>query len=119
MSRLLLILANDDVRARAVQMIAEAPEDQNARLWAMLGDVASQVTWHGLKLTSEDWKDIFTASLRRELRTVPNLEGTGFVVLGMRTSDMTVAEFADLMTVVEAFGAQHGVTFHEPARRAA
>lgn len=132
MGRTYLILTNDTIRARAVRMIAEAPEksrveikgpvrslDQNARLWAMLSDVASQVKWHGLTLSSEDWKDVFTASLRKEVRTVPNLDGNGFVVLGMRTSDMDVPEFGDLMTLIEAFGAQHGVVFHAPADRRA
>lgn len=132
MSRQLLILANDDVRARAVKLIAEAEErsrveikgpvrslDQNARMWAMLTDVSEQVRHHGLKLSADDWKDLFTASLRRELRPVPNLDGDGFVLLGLHTSDLTVPEMGDLMTLIEAFGAQHGVVFHAPADRKA
>lgn len=29
---------------------------QNARMWAMLTDVASQMQWHGQRLTPDDWK---------------------------------------------------------------
>ncbi len=53
---------------------------QNRRLWAMLTDVSQQVEWHGQKLAPEDWKHIFSASLKQQ-RAVPGLDG-GFVVLG-------------------------------------
>jgi hypothetical protein len=84
--------------------------EQNSRLWAMLSEVSAQVEWYGRKLTPEDWKHIFTASLRK-LDVVPNLEGTGFVALGLHTSKMTVAEMTDLMQLMEAFGAERGVRF--------
>lgn len=31
---------------------------QNARLWAMLGDVSKQVNWHGRKLSPTAWKHV-------------------------------------------------------------
>ena len=85
---------------------------QNDRLWAMLTDVAQQVEWAGSKRSVEAWKDIFTAALRSAnhgLDVVPGLNG-GFVLLGMHTSGMSVAEAGDLMTLIEAFAAEHGVT---------
>ena len=85
--------------------------EQNRRLWAMLGDVSDQVVWHGRKLTSEEWKHVFSASLKRQ-DVVPGLDG-GFVVLGLSTSKMTVSEMSDLQTLIEAFGAQQGVHFAE------
>ena len=87
--------------------------EQNARLWAMLADISSQVVWHGRKLDSESWKTVFTASLRT-LDVVPNIAGTGFVALGMSTSKMTRAEMAELQTLIEAFGSEHNVKFSEP-----
>jgi hypothetical protein len=84
--------------------------EQNSRMWAMLSEVAAQVEWYGRKLTPEDWKHIFTASLKK-MDVVPNLEGTGFVALGLHTSKMTVAEMTDLMQLMEAFGAERGVRF--------
>lgn len=89
--------------------------DQNARLWPMLQDVAKQVDWHGQKLTKEDWKEVFTASLRQQ-RAVPGIDG-GFVILGASTRRMTVREFSDLIELIFAFGAEHGVEWSEPAQR--
>ena len=86
--------------------------EQNSRMWAMLTDVSSQVVWYGQKLQPEEWKDVFSASLRRQ-KVVPGIDG-GFVVLGMRTSKMTVAQMAELMELMEAFGAQQGVRFTAP-----
>ena len=85
---------------------------QNARMWAMLEDVARQVEWHGRKLSKEDWKHVFSASLKRQ-DAVPGIDG-GFVVLGQSTSKMTVGEMGDLMTLMEAFGAEQGVRFSAP-----
>lgn len=82
---------------------------QNARMWAMLTEISVQVDWHGRKLAPEDWKHVFSASLKKQ-DAVPGLEG-GFVVLGLSTSKMTKAEMADLQTLMEAFGAQQGVHF--------
>ena len=83
---------------------------QNRRLWAMLADISAQVEWHGKKLGAEDWKAIFTASLR-SMNVVPNLDNTGFVVLGQSTSRMTKAEMCELQELIEAFGAEQGVQF--------
>lgn len=87
--------------------------EQNARMWAMLADVSAQVDWYGKKLSNEDWKTVFTASLRNT-RVVPTIDGDGFVPLGMSTSKMSVAEMAALMGLIEAFGAQRGVVFSLP-----
>lgn len=86
---------------------------QNDRLWAMLDDISRQVVWYGAKFSAEDWKDILTASLKKA-RVVPTIDGDGFVPLGMRTSQMTKAEFGALLDLAEAFGAQQGVQFSAP-----
>lgn len=83
--------------------------DQNARMWAMLAEIAQQVEWHGQKLAPEDWKHVFSASLKQQ-RAVPGLDG-GFVVLGQSTSKMTIREMSDLMEIASAFGAERGVRF--------
>jgi hypothetical protein len=86
--------------------------EQNSRMWAMLGDVARQVDWYGKKLSPEDWKHVFSSSLRK-LDVVPNLDGTGFVALGLSTSKMTKGELSDLMELISAFGAERGVEWTE------
>ncbi len=86
--------------------------DQNAKLWPMLTDVSMQVDWYGTKLTPDEWKDVFTASLKRA-KVVPGLDG-GFVVLGQRTSQMPKDEFSELIELIYSFGADKSVAWSEP-----
>lgn len=83
--------------------------DANARMWAMLGEIASQVDWHGQKLIDTEWKDVFTAALKRQ-KVVPGLDG-GFVVLGSSTRRMTKQEMSELIELMTAFGIEHVVRF--------
>jgi hypothetical protein len=92
-------------------------DEQNRRLWAMLHDISKQIAWHGQYLSEEDWKHIFTASLKKQ-RAVPGLDG-GFVVLGQSTSSMTRAEMSDLIELLFAFGADKDVRWSDPAMEAA
>jgi hypothetical protein len=80
--------------------------------------VATQLPWHGRKLRPDDWKLIFLDALKLESELVPNLEGTGFVSIGRSSSDLTKAEMADLLTIIEKFGAEHGVVFGDEAKAA-
>lgn len=131
MSRALIILDTPADRMRATTLIHRAPTgtrvefkaakrslDQNSRMWAMLTDVATQLEWHGQKLRADDWKLMFMDALKRELRVVPNIDGNGFVNLGRSTSDLSKAEMSDLQELIAAFGARHGVQFHDDARAA-
>lgn len=85
--------------------------EQNSRLWALLTDVSNRVEWYGNKLTPDEWKDVFTAALKKE-KVVPGING-GFVVLGQRTSKMTKAEMVELQDLIEAFGVEKGVKFND------
>jgi hypothetical protein len=86
--------------------------EQNALLWAMLTEISKQVNWHGQKLSQEDWKNVFSSALNKQ-RVVPNLENTGFVVLGKSTSKMTVAEMTEMIELMHAFAAEQGVKFND------
>lgn len=85
---------------------------QNRRLWAMLNEISEQVDWHGNRLTPSEWKDLFTAALKRQ-KAVPGIDG-GFVVLGAHTSTMTKAEMSDLQELMTAFAAEREVIFKDP-----
>ena len=111
-------------RERAARLAAQVPAGtriafkaakrslpQNDRLWAMLTDVARQVEWYGQKLTPDDWKIIFTASLRKA-NVVPGIDAGTLVPIGMSTSSMSKAEFSALMELIEAFAAERGVDLH-------
>lgn len=88
--------------------------DQNAKLWAMLQDISKQVTWYGRKLTKEQWKHIFTASLKGQ-QTVPGLDGE-FVVCGYPTSNMSKRLFSDMIELMYAFGNEQKVDWGECAK---
>lgn len=132
MSRYSFTLNSAADRARAMRTITAAPNGtridvkaakrsipQNDRMWAMLTDIAQQLPWHGVKLRPDDYKLIFLDALKRELRMVPNLDGTGFVNLGRSSSDLSVSEMSDLMELIAEFGARHGVQFQDNSGSAA
>lgn len=127
MGRALLIIASAGDRAKAMSWIARAPWNtrvefkgpkrsvpQNDLMWSRLTEISATVVWYGQKLSTDDWKDVFTASLRKA-RVVPGLDSGSFVPLGMRTSDMSKEEMTALLDLMDAFAAEHGVTFHEEA----
>jgi hypothetical protein len=118
------VLAHDTARQRAQEAIKSAPQghivlikeptrnkEQNALLWSLLGQVSRLVVWHGQKLSAENWKDIFTASMKQQ-KVVAGLDG-GFVVCGLSTSKMTKKDFSELCELIFAFGAQQGIDFRE------
>ena len=102
-----------DIETAMVQVIKKnrRTPDQNKKMWAMLRDIADQVEWHGQKLTRNDWKWIFTAAIKGQ-RMVPGLEG-GLVYLGEPTSGMTKKVLADMIEMMYAFGAEHGVEWQD------
>ena len=115
-------LVHAEARKRAASAIMDAPDgyivriaeptrtlESNALLWVLLGEVSKQVEWYGSKLTAEEWKDVFSASLKKQ-KVVPALDG-GFVVCGQRTSKMTKSEFSDLIELIQAFSSERGVNF--------
>jgi hypothetical protein len=131
MGHALIIVHGQTDKLRATSLVEKAPVGtriefkaakrslpQNDKLWAMLTDVARQVEWYGQKLTAEDWKDMFTASLRKA-RVVPGIDPGSFVVLGLHTSQLSKGEFADLLDLIHAFGAERGVKFGDAEQEAA
>ncbi len=89
---------------------------QNKKMWPMLRDFARQIQWQVngavAYLEPEDWKDIFTAALRKHHRVALGLDG-GFVFLGMRTSKMTKEQMIELIELMYAEGASRGVRWTE------
>ena len=96
--------------------------DQNALMWAVLTDIARQVEWpvdgKMQYLEPEDWKHVLSAGLKKHQRIAQGIDG-GFVILGQRTSRMTIAEMSELIELCHAFGAEHGVVFRDDRREAA
>lgn len=125
MSKRLFRLVHEAARMNAIECVRMAPNgycvtvaeptrnlEQNARLWATLSEIAKKVVWHGRKLDADSWKHIFTSSLKKQ-EVVPNLDGTGFVVMGIATSRMSKSEMSELIELINAFAAQHNVLLED------
>lgn len=85
---------------------------QNAKMWAMLGDISKQVEWYGQNLSRDEWKDVLSASLFEET-TVPAVNGRKMVLLGKATSKFTVSQMTDMIEFMYAFGTQEAVRWSE------
>lgn len=93
--------------------------DQNAKLHAMLGDIARQKQWAGRSLEIDDWKRLLVDAWARQegghaARVVPSLDGEGVVTLGAQTRNLGVRDMASLIESIYAWGAEQGVQWSEP-----
>ncbi len=125
MSRALVILYGQRERQKAHSWIEGAPPGtrvefkraqrtlaQNSLMWVLLTAIAEQVIWSdGKKYVAEDWKDYFMHALRKG-RWMPSEDG-GYVPIGMRSSDLSKDEMGDLIEIIQAFCAKHGVVTGE------
>ena len=80
--------------------------DQNARYWAVLGEIAASAWVGGKQYSAEVWHE----ALKREFLGVESLPGGQ--LMARSSAKLTVAEFAEYMNRVEAYAAQElGVEF--------
>ena len=87
-------------------------DDQNAKMWAMLGDISAACP-NGHKQSPDDWKCAFMRALQHEVRFVMGLDGEPFPV-GYRSSKLSKRQMADLITIIYQFGDANGVVWSEP-----
>lgn len=119
-------LVGEQQRAFAHELIDKAPErsivnvrpetrsnEQNAKMWAMLSDVA-RAQPEGRKYTTEIWKALFMAEAGFKPLFEPSLDGQGVVPIGYKSSRLTKAEFSDVIEAIYAYGSEHGVKWSEP-----
>lgn len=123
-----VIIRGDAQRILAKSIIDRAPVDavvtikegtrsldQNAKLWAMLSDIA-RAKPEGRAMSPEMWKAAFMSALGYEIVWQPGIEGAPPFPAGFRTSRLSKSQFADLITFVMAYGDRHGVKWSkEPA----
>jgi len=112
-------------RAYAAKLIADAPQGhvmklgaetrrdaQNRKLWPMLQDLRNQVPPMGNRAL-DDIKLQFLNALGVEMRFLPTLENEGAFPVGLRSSTLTVAQFAGLIELIYEYGARNGVRWTE------
>jgi len=125
MDKQVYYLTSPLARRNAAHFIANAPEGyrveirpktrtlaQNDILWSILTDISRQVDFviNGqlTKVVPEEVKDILSAALSNETRMATGING-GLVILGKRTSKMTVRQMTELIELAHAFGTEKGV----------
>lgn len=131
MSRAVLVLSSDGIRERGIDWLRRAPAgtrvefkgpkrslDQNSKLWASLTDIATQKEHAGRKYTPDQWKVLFMHACGREVQFIPSLDNTTFIPWGQSSSDLGKDEMSALIEFIFAWGAEHGVVFHDPESRA-
>lgn len=127
MQRALIRLRSERDVETACRLIRQAPSgarvevtgpqrtlDQNARMWAMLTDIARQRPG-GRVYTPDEWKVMFMHAIGKELKLLPALEGNGFVPYGSSSSRLSVGEMGDLMEFIQAWAIENGVTLQDDA----
>lgn len=126
MSRALVIIRGQADRARISAWASQARYGtrvefketrrslpQNARMWAMLTDIATQAQHNGRKYTPDQWKVLFMHACGREVQFLPALDGSTFIPWGSRSSDLSKAEMTDLIEFMFKWGAENGVKFKD------
>ena len=82
-------------------------DDQNSKLWAMLGDV-SRAKPQGRKHIPEVWKCLFMAACGHQVAFEVGLDGLPFPI-GFQSSRLSKHEMADLITFIQQWGDEQGV----------
>jgi hypothetical protein len=97
--------------------LRERSLEKNARLHAVLTEIAEQKQWAGQWLDAEIWKRLFCSAFERAhgrtAELYPAIDGKGLDVLYRRTSRMSQEEMRDLIHYIEAWALNNGVTLKE------
>lgn len=121
-NRRVYVLSHDMARKNAAAFAYEAPEgwrvefkprtrssDQNAMLHALFAQASKSCTWHGRKLTADQWKVLFISghaiATGRGADMVPGLEGE-FVNIRESSARMSVERMTSLIEYINAWMAQ-------------
>ena len=91
--------------------------EANARLHAMLTDIARQAQYMGKPRTVEFWKGLFVSgwaiATGQRPEIVPGLEGE-FIAIRESTATMSGKRLASVMEYIEAWAINEGVRFRAP-----
>lgn len=126
MARHALAVLSETDRQKAARWLARLPlgwriefkehkrtNEQNDRLWELLGRVSKRMDINGARYRPDQWKCIFMKAMKRETEFLPTLDGEGFFPSGFRSSDLTIREMCDMQTFMESWCAEKGVDIWE------
>lgn len=120
------ILAHDIARSNAKIAVGEAPEGyaveikpitrslaQNAKLHALLTDIAKSLEWAGARRDVETWKRLLTAAWLRArgepIEMLPAVDGHGVDIVFRRTSELSVNEMIELIEYIQAWAVDKNI----------
>lgn len=97
---------------------------QNAKMHAMIGEIAGQVEHIGRKWDADDFKRLLVDEFAEEMRlagtplhhdgrVIPSLDGRRIVQLGIQSREFTVREASAFIEFLYSFAAQRGVQLRE------
>ena len=109
---------------------------QSDKFHTMIGEIAKQCTFMGRKFDSESWKRLLVDAYVRVARenataegkpdpfkgqggVIPNLDGTGFVQLGIQTRGFTIKQASEFIEYLLDYGQNNLVVFSDQERWAA
>ena len=149
MSKRIFRLVHETARKNAAHECLSAPEgyvvtisepakkrEQEEKYHAMIGEIAKQCTFMGRKFDSESWKRLLVDAYVRVARenataegkpdpfkgqggVIPNLDGTGFVQLGIQTRGFTIKQASEFIEYMLDYGQNNLVVFSDQERWAA
>lgn len=90
---------------------AKRTDAQNDALHGLIDQIIKQRPIHnGIRMNKTLWKATFMQAWGYEITFLPTLDGEGLFPMGLRTSELGVAQCADLITFILAWCAQEGLT---------
>lgn len=101
------------------ESLEQRTNDQNSLMWPLLTDISQQVEHHGSKYTPEQWKDLLTSSFEGVTQYAPNLDGTGLVAFGARTSKYNKKKMSEFIEFIYAAGSERGVKWSDKSEQTA
>lgn len=107
-----MLMAGNRMVLEARPQVRSNPE--NRMLHALIGEIAKQKEWGGKKHDIEVWKRLLVSAWCRargdHITILPALDGQGVDIVPVRTSKLSRAECAELITFVQSWAAMNGVT---------
>lgn len=118
-------------RAAAIDLVRRAPDGyvltvsaprrtpaQNRLMWKLLACWEEQMSWpvngHMLSLSSEDWKDLLTATMSEEnMRMAPSLTRRSMVLLGQSTSGFDKGKMHEFIEYIQQQAAEFEIDLHD------
>lgn len=98
-------------------VLRQRSTEQNAKLHALLSDIAEQKEWAGRKWEVEDWKRLLVGAFDRanggQTKIAPAIDGQGIEVIYRHTSKMSKPEMSELIEYATAWAVEQGVVLND------